>query len=230
MQGTFTTLNKSGTVSSNSLLTLFLHDGSDVLLEATKLVRYFKVQHGRTYDQVEIVVNIGFASFLLTWISNRLYWFPLKQVYVASVYVEEQAIQVPFITLLVGMLWIILLMNFYWFSFALKLLYKVASGQLNELEDNREFKEAGTTAADGKSAKSSSPEDARKLSIDSGVISVTGEETASDDGNESDKSGSPEEEEAITRDEERGDQKTTQQTTTTAAPNSPSSYNLRERR
>lgn len=49
-------------------------------------------------------------------ISNRLYWFPLKQVYVASVYVEEQAIQVPFITLLVGMLWIILLMNFYWFS------------------------------------------------------------------------------------------------------------------
>lgn len=51
----------------SGLLTLFLHDGSDVLLEATKLVRYFKVQHGRTFDQVEIVVNIGFASFLLTW-------------------------------------------------------------------------------------------------------------------------------------------------------------------
>lgn len=51
----------------SGLLTLFLHDGSDVILEATKLVRYFKVQHGRTYNWVESIVNIGFACFLLTW-------------------------------------------------------------------------------------------------------------------------------------------------------------------
>jgi len=34
----------------------------------------------------------------------------------ASIYVESQSIQVPFISFLVTMLWIILLMNYYWFS------------------------------------------------------------------------------------------------------------------
>mgnify|MGYP002712841041 FL=1 len=49
------------------LVTLFLHDGCDILLEATKLIRYFKVQHGRTYQTAEIFVNIGFIAFLITW-------------------------------------------------------------------------------------------------------------------------------------------------------------------
>ena len=49
-------------------------------------------------------------------VSNRLYWFPIKQVYINSVYVESMKIHVPFSTLVVTLLWIILVMNFYWFT------------------------------------------------------------------------------------------------------------------
>ncbi|KPM10501.1 ceramide synthase 1-like protein, partial [Sarcoptes scabiei] len=119
----------------SGLLTLFLHDGCDVLLETTKLIRYCKIQHGHSYDWAEMM-------------TNRLYLFPMKIIYVASVYVEQQKIPVPFITILVTMLWIILLMNFYWFTFALRLLYKIATGQIDELEDSTEFEQKSSKDID----------------------------------------------------------------------------------
>ncbi|CAG2118804.1 unnamed protein product [Medioppia subpectinata] len=57
----------------------------------------------------------------------------------ASVYVSAKQIKVPFILPIVAMLWILLLMNVYWFTFILKLLYKVITGQIKELDDNREY-------------------------------------------------------------------------------------------
>ncbi|KAJ6223132.1 hypothetical protein RDWZM_001677 [Blomia tropicalis] len=137
------TISYCNKTHKSGLLCLFLHDGSDVLLEGTKLIRSFKIQNGKTYSHVETFVNIGFGLFLLTWVTNRLYWFPIKQVYLASVYVREKSIPVPFISFLVALLWIILLMNYYWFSFALQ----------NE------------TLLEGKDEN-----DSRKLSIDSGVL------------------------------------------------------------
>ncbi|XP_075585831.1 ceramide synthase 1 isoform X2 [Dermatophagoides farinae] len=150
------------------LVTLFLHDGCDILLEATKLIRYFKVQHGRTYQTAEIFVNIGFIAFLITWITNRLYWFPIKVIYMASIQLERLRIRVPFMTLLVIMLWIILFMNFYWFSFAIRLLYKVATGQIDELEDSREF-HPHHNHQQKKSNEKDKKEECRKLNFDSGV-------------------------------------------------------------
>lgn len=97
---------------------------------------------------------------------------------------------------------------------------------MNELEDNREFKEAAAAAAKAAADMENEPSsmkgaevESRKMSIDSGVISV-GEAS---DGNESDKSGP---EEAIIAEEEEVVVQKQQ-----SAPNSPSgSYNLRERR
>ncbi|UXI21709.1 hypothetical protein NH340_JMT07652 [Sarcoptes scabiei] len=132
----------------SGLLTLFLHDGCDVLLETTKLIRYCKIQHGHSYDWAEMFVNFGFGCFLISWMTNRLYLFPMKIIYVASVYVEQQKIPVPFITILVTMLWIILLMNFYWFTFALRLLYKIVTGQIEELEDSTEFEQKSSKDID----------------------------------------------------------------------------------
>lgn len=162
------TISYCNKTHKSGLLCLFLHDGSDVLLEGTKLIRSFKIQNGKTYSHVETFVNIGFGLFLLTWVTNRLYWFPIKQVYLASVYVREKSIPVPFISFLVALLWIILLMNYYWFSFALRLLYNVFTGKMNELEDNREYGKIVTeneTLLEGKDEN-----DSRKLSIDSGVL------------------------------------------------------------
>lgn len=51
----------------SGLLTLFLHDGCDVVLETTKLIRYFKVQHGKMNKNNDLYVNIGFALFLMAW-------------------------------------------------------------------------------------------------------------------------------------------------------------------
>nr|XP_027204742.1 ceramide synthase 1-like isoform X2 [Dermatophagoides pteronyssinus] len=168
------------------LVTLFLHDGCDILLEATKLIRYFKVQHGHTYQSAEIFVNIGFIAFLVTWITNRLYWFPIKVIYMSSIQLERLRIHVPFMTLLVIMLWIILFMNFYWFSFAIRLLYKVIAGQIDELEDSREFHQQQQQESNETNKK----DECRKLSVDSGVSirhdsrdSITPEKSLDEDEN-----------------------------------------------
>lgn len=108
---------------------------------------------------------------------------------------------------------------------------------MNELEDNREFKEAAAAAAAKAAAdlenesfsvrKGDEAEvEARKMSIDSGVASV-GEAS---DGNESDKSSGVEEKATVPEKEAEAVVNQTNQTNP-SAPNSPSgSYNLRERR
>ncbi|XP_054157239.1 ceramide synthase 1-like [Oppia nitens] len=125
----------------SGLFAMFLHDGCDILLEGTKLSRYFKIQGGRVIKNMDAVTNAGFICFIMAWIYCRLYCYPLKQVYMASVYVTAKQIQVPFIQPIVLMLWLLLIMNIYWFTFILKLLYKVVTGQIKELDDNREYSE-----------------------------------------------------------------------------------------
>lgn len=92
---------------------------------------------------------------------TRLYWFPLRHVYISSVYLDEQKIRIPFSLFFTTLLYVLLAMNVYWFSvsprshstvarftcdsinfllqFILNLLYKVVSGQV--LEDNRDYEE-----------------------------------------------------------------------------------------
>jgi len=89
----------------------------------------------------------------------------------------------------------------------LKLLYKVAVGQLNELEDNREYKpkpeETGLNEENEATGEKTDHE-MRKFSVDSGVILLAGDVENSDDQSDQEKP--------------------------VAAPSSPSAYNLRQRR
>jgi len=131
-----------GTRSHRSgILALLFHDVCDILLEGTKLCLYFKSGGGPLANVLETIANVGFGCFTVTWFMTRLYWFPLKVIYGACNFVQENKIQVPFILFLDSMLWILLAMNIYWFTFILKLLYKVVTGQVEELEDNRDYKE-----------------------------------------------------------------------------------------
>ncbi|XP_053208711.1 ceramide synthase 1-like [Panonychus citri] len=121
------------------LIAIFLHDACDIILEGTKTCLYFKRQNNKNINFFETIANIGFLLFTVTWFITRLYWFPLRNIFISSIYVHQNGIQVPFILFLNSLLYILLTMNLYWFSFIIKLLFKVITGQTKELEDNREY-------------------------------------------------------------------------------------------
>lgn len=61
-----------------------------------------------------------FVYFLARFVA-RLYFFPLRHVYYSSVYLQEKQIQVPFVLFLNTLLYILLAMNFYWFTVSARL-------------------------------------------------------------------------------------------------------------
>jgi len=132
------------------LLVMFLHDGCDILLEGTKLTRYFRTQAGQIVKPLDIATNVGFAFFAIAWFISRLYWFPLKAIWPIMSYSSAGGMKVPFILTIGVLLWSLLLMNIYWFSFIVKLIYKVITKQVTELEDNREYDEKKSVSFDGK--------------------------------------------------------------------------------
>ncbi|XP_037044759.1 ceramide synthase 1-like isoform X2 [Bradysia coprophila] len=134
--------HKAGTV------VLFLHDICDVLLEGTKTAHYFRMQGERKYRIFELIANVGFLLFAFVWFCSRLYAFPLRMIWYC---LSERNMQVPLLCMLVIMLDLLLAMNLYWFTFILKLLWKVATGN-DELKDVREYEEK---TEDDKSSNSS---------------------------------------------------------------------------
>ncbi|XP_076333184.1 ceramide synthase 1-like isoform X1 [Tachypleus tridentatus] len=121
------------------ILVLLLHDICDVQLEFTKLNVYFKIQGGRLQKHHEHVANLSFCIFALTWFVSRLYWFPLKVLYVSSQNLVDRKLSIPFATFLNLLLWVLLAMNIYWFMLILGFLFKVATGQMQEVDDTREY-------------------------------------------------------------------------------------------
>lgn len=122
-----------------ALVTLFLHDSCDPILEFTKCANYLKNQSNNIVKFWERTADIGFLTFTVIWFFNRLYLFPLRVVYYSCVYVTENTIYVPLGFYLNCLLYLLVLMNIYWFSLILHVLYKVARGQV--LEDIRDFKD-----------------------------------------------------------------------------------------
>ncbi|KAI1280461.1 Ceramide synthase 1 [Halotydeus destructor] len=123
----------------SGLMALFLHDVCDILLEATKTLLYFKTQAGQPVKVCQTMADIGFALFSVTWFVNRLYLFPLRNIYISWSYPSDNHLDIPFLFALTCLLYLLLAMNVYWFSFILNLLYKVVTGQV--LEDSREYEE-----------------------------------------------------------------------------------------
>lgn len=121
-------------------LVLFLHDGSDVCLEFSKCSVYMKIRDGKYHLTCDILATGGFIIFALAWFVCRLYWFPLKVLYSSghSVIVYGPTPTAPFYLFFNVMLWILQFLNIYWFMFILNLMYKVATGQMKEVDDVRE--------------------------------------------------------------------------------------------
>ncbi|XP_048845265.1 ceramide synthase 1-like isoform X2 [Brienomyrus brachyistius] len=125
------------------VLVLFLHDISDVQLELTKLNVYFKSRGGGRHLINEVVSNLGCVSFSFSWFWFRLYWFPLKVLYATCITSLEAVPNIPLYFFFNFLLFLLLLMNIYWFLFILLFVAKVLTGRMKELSDVREYEEEG---------------------------------------------------------------------------------------
>ncbi|TSK53784.1 Ceramide synthase 1 [Bagarius yarrelli] len=119
------------------LLVLFLHDLNDILLEFTKLNIYFKIRGGKSYMINDFLSTVGFVFFGITWFWFRLYWFPLKVLYVSFITSLKSVPNIPFYFFFNTLLFALLLMNIYWF----RMVVRVLTGQMKGINDVREYEE-----------------------------------------------------------------------------------------
>jgi len=124
------------------VLVLFLHDVTDISLEMTKLMVYYKTKGGKWETVCDTLSTLGFLSFGFTWFVFRLYWFPLKALYASGYtsYILNPETLILY-HLFNGLLWTLLCMNIYWFSIIVVTAYKVVTGQMKEVKDSREYDE-----------------------------------------------------------------------------------------
>ncbi|XP_072834048.2 ceramide synthase 1 isoform X1 [Pogona vitticeps] len=121
------------------ILVLFLHDISDIQLEFTKLNVYFKYRGGTYHRLNDIISNIGCVTFCISWFWFRLYWFPLKVLY-ATCHTSLQTVPgIPFYFFFNALLLMLTLLNIYWFLYIVFFVTKVFMGQVQELNDVREY-------------------------------------------------------------------------------------------
>ena len=63
------------------LLVLFFHDICDIWLEVTRFNHHIKFRNGKSHLINDLIANVGFVLFALSWLVFRLYFFPLKVLY-----------------------------------------------------------------------------------------------------------------------------------------------------
>ncbi|XP_035669355.1 ceramide synthase 1-like [Branchiostoma floridae] len=120
------------------VLVIWLHDITDIFLECTKVNVYFKNRGGKYHAMNDHLSNFGCGMFGLTWFVFRLYWFPLKVLYSTGHLSRIYVPYLPFYLFFNVLLWVLLVMNVYWFSFIMLFLFRVLTGQMSSVDDIRE--------------------------------------------------------------------------------------------
>ncbi|CAF1365976.1 unnamed protein product [Rotaria magnacalcarata] len=123
------------------LLVFFMHDITDICLEATKLMRHvFVRQDGQKHHMWYHASHGSFVIFVVCWFIFRLYWFPLKVLYSSGVVFVYRALanDCGLHGLFNSLLWILLTLNLYWLYFILQIFYKVVTGSSSDGGDIRE--------------------------------------------------------------------------------------------
>ena len=110
------------------MLTLFLHGISDTLYEGGKVLYYTKLQNNQVNFILKILHRLIWIIFVISWFITRLYIFPLNVLVFVIQQFQIHNINRPSFPLLVGLSWIVCIMNIYWFTVIL-LLKKTKSRQ-----------------------------------------------------------------------------------------------------
>uniref|UniRef100_A0A8D0EBY3 Ceramide synthase 1 n=1 Tax=Salvator merianae TaxID=96440 RepID=A0A8D0EBY3_SALMN len=124
---------------NSGVLVLFLHDISDIQLEFTKLNVYFKYRGGVYHRLNDIASNAGCITFSLSWFWSRLYWFPLKVLYSTCHTSLISVPDIPFYFFFNSLLFVLMLMNVYWFLYIILFVARVFMGDVREVNDVREY-------------------------------------------------------------------------------------------
>ncbi|KAK8764828.1 hypothetical protein V5799_032563 [Amblyomma americanum] len=156
------------------VLVLVLHDLSDVLLEFSKLNVYLKVRAGRRRPVHDHMATGAFACFAITWFLMRLHYYPRKVMYAASTGLFVKQVFPAHYLLFLGLLSLLLLMNLYWFLLIVLFTVRVLTGDIQELDDTREYDVAeklcsSTSASNGRHAASDDVGVLRPLSSGDGI-------------------------------------------------------------
>lgn len=122
-------------------LVLFLHDVSDVFLELTKINVYMKSRGHGYHKWSDHLATLAFIFFTLSWAWCRLYWYPLKVIHSTNwgAYLYHVNKDPKMYLVLNSMLVLLQLLHIYWFYFILLTLYKIMTGQVESVEDHREY-------------------------------------------------------------------------------------------
>ncbi|KAM9330630.1 ceramide synthase 1 [Gastrophryne carolinensis] len=121
------------------VLVIFHHDINDIIFEFSKLNVYFKTRGGTYHQLNSVITDIGSVLFSVSWFWFRLYWFPIKVLYVTCYSSLETNPNMPFYFFFNILLFIIALMNIYWFLYIVMFVVKVLTGQMKEVNDVREY-------------------------------------------------------------------------------------------
>lgn len=128
------------------LLVLVLMDITDIELEFAKTCVYLRDRQGasKTFTKIcEILANLAFVAFSISWVIFRLHLYPTKVLFATGVVpfsiLAETGQYFPFATVFNSLLGILFLMNIWWFYFIIDFLVSIACGKLDKLEDTREF-------------------------------------------------------------------------------------------
>lgn len=124
---------------SIGLLVLFVHDPTDIILEFTKLCVAFKSRGGKYHLLPDVISVVGFLSFALAWFYCRLYIFPIKVLYSCGCISLLFLPQVPLYFFFNAMIWLLFLMDIWWFHFIVLLIIRIAVGKSSGVEDTREI-------------------------------------------------------------------------------------------
>ncbi|EDO49866.1 predicted protein, partial [Nematostella vectensis] len=110
------------------VIVLFLHDISDIFLEATKIFLCFNSRPNGPFRMFGFLVNAGFLSFALSWFICRLYLYPHKVLHTTGHSGRRLYEDLPFYFFFNSMLWALFAMNIWWFHFILLLIVRVLNG------------------------------------------------------------------------------------------------------
>ena len=98
------------------ILVLYLLDICDVIMEGCKLLLKVELENKLVIKLVEGIRVVQFLSLVVFWFLFRLYYFPLRVIYPAVLYLTYNDIEswFPLGFLLFCLLWLIFALNVYW--------------------------------------------------------------------------------------------------------------------